>query len=93
MKEDKVNISKEDERKAMEEEKRKKSEVNHEKVPFYKLFLFADRNDAILMIIGTISAVANGLTQPLLILLFSQLVNAFGSFQIFSEVSKVSVLN
>ncbi|ESQ55972.1 hypothetical protein EUTSA_v10024241mg [Eutrema salsugineum] len=74
----------------MEEEKSKKSRVQDEKVPFYKLFSFADRNDVVLMTVGTISAVANGLTQPLLTLLFGQIVNAFGSFEIFKEVSKVS---
>lgn len=73
----------------MEEEKNKNSKVKDEKVSFYKLFSFADKNDIVLMTVGTISAVANGLTQPLLILLFGQLINAFGSSEIFTEVSKV----
>ncbi|CAA7017251.1 unnamed protein product [Microthlaspi erraticum] len=75
----------------MEGEKRKRSKVKDEKVPFYKLFSFADRKDIGLMTVGTISAVANGLTQPLLTLLFGQIVNAFGSFDIFKEVSKIAV--
>lgn len=93
MEEDKVDILKEDEREAMEGEKSKKSKVKDEKVPFYKLFSFADRKDIGLMTVGTISAVANGLTQPILTLLFGQIVNAFGSFDIFKEVSKVRILN
>ncbi|EFH44464.1 hypothetical protein ARALYDRAFT_355242 [Arabidopsis lyrata subsp. lyrata] len=74
----------------MEDEKSKKSRVKDEKVSFYKLFSFADRNDVVLMTVGTISAVANGLTQPLLTLLFGQLINAFGSSEIFQEVSKIN---
>ncbi|CAL9225482.1 unnamed protein product [Arabidopsis halleri] len=72
----------------MEDEKSKNSRVKDEKVSFYKLFSFADKNDVVLMTVGTISAVANGLTQPLLTLLFGQLINAFGSSEIFQEVSK-----
>ncbi|KAM3251173.1 hypothetical protein P3L10_005243 [Capsicum annuum] len=41
-----------------------------EKVAFYKLFSFADRVDIALMIIGTIGAIGEGLTQPLMTLIF-----------------------
>ncbi|CAI8590911.1 unnamed protein product [Vicia faba] len=76
------------------------STQNHEtktnqKVPFYKLFNFADRLDVTLMIIGTIAAVANGLSQPLMTLIFGKLINAFGgsdSSAIVKQVSKVSLL-
>lgn len=49
-----------------------------EKVAFYKLFSFADRRDIVLMIVGTISAIGNGVSQPLMTLIFGQLVNSFG---------------
>ncbi|KAJ7947232.1 ABC transporter B family protein [Quillaja saponaria] len=64
-------------------------------VPFLKLFSFADRFDVGFMIIGTISAVASGLTQPIMTLIFGKLINTFGGSNpsdILHEVSKVAVL-
>lgn len=46
-------------------------------VPLFKLFSFADRLDIALMIIGTGAAVANGLTQPLMSIIFGELINSF----------------
>ncbi|KAJ1377927.1 P-loop containing nucleoside triphosphate hydrolase [Sesbania bispinosa] len=66
-----------------------------EKVPFYKLFTFADRLDVTLMIIGVICAMANGLTQPLMTLIFGKLINTFGTTDpshIVNQVSKVALL-
>lgn len=63
-----------------------------EKVAFYKLFVFADRLDVLLMITGVIGAVANGLTQPLMLVVMSQLINTFGKTNgddITHEISKV----
>lgn len=63
-----------------------------EKVGFYKLFTFADRLDVVLMTIGVICAVANGLSQPLMTLIFGKLITTFGttdSSHIVEEVSKV----
>lgn len=65
-----------------------------EKVPFYKLFNFADRVDVTLMIIGVICAMANGLSQPLMALIFGKLITTFGSTDpshIVNEVSKVLI--
>ncbi|XP_061356075.1 ABC transporter B family member 9-like [Gastrolobium bilobum] len=76
-----------------QEEARKPKVV--EKVPFYKLFSFADRLDVTLMIIGTICAVANGFSQPLMTLIFGKLINTFGTTDpshIVKEVAKVSLL-
>ncbi|KAJ7544468.1 hypothetical protein O6H91_09G080400 [Diphasiastrum complanatum] len=47
-------------------------------VPFYKLFSFADPLDILLMIIGTIGAMVNGLSMPIMTLIFGQITNAFG---------------
>jgi len=72
-----------------------KPEAIEEKVSFYKLFNFADKLDVILMIIGFICAVANGLSQPLMALIFGKLINTFGSTdpsQIVKEVSKVFII-
>ncbi|KAK1378508.1 ABC transporter B family member 9 [Heracleum sosnowskyi] len=66
-----------------------------EKVAFSKLFVFADRLDVLLMIIGTIGAIANGLTQPLMLVIMSQLINTFGKSggtNITHEISKVCLL-
>ncbi|OVA18948.1 ABC transporter [Macleaya cordata] len=65
-----------------------------QKVSFYKLFTFADRLDVILMSIGTICAIGNGLAQPLMTLIFGQLINSFGASDrshVVHEVSKVVV--
>ncbi|WVY93657.1 hypothetical protein V8G54_032745 [Vigna mungo] len=66
-----------------------------EKVPFYKLFIFADSLDRTLMIIGLICAMANGMGQPLMTLIFGKMINAFGSTDpshTVKEVSKVVLL-
>lgn len=76
----------------MEENSGEKKGDEDQKVAFYKLFSFADRLDVALMIIGTIGAIGNGLTQPLMTLIFGKLVNAFGSSnrqEIVHEISKV----
>ncbi|KAJ6423834.1 hypothetical protein OIU84_024747 [Salix udensis] len=65
-----------------------------QKVAFHKLFTFADRLDVALMIVGTLSAIANGLAQPLMTLIFGQLINSFGAgdrSNIVKEVSKVAL--
>lgn len=69
-----------------------KESLDKQKVPFYKLFTFADRRDVALMIIGTIAAIANGVTQPFMTLIFGKLINTFGRTDpqnIVKEVSKV----
>ncbi|KDP28335.1 hypothetical protein JCGZ_14106 [Jatropha curcas] len=64
-------------------------------VPFYKLFSFADPTDIILMIVGTIGAVGNGLSLPIMTILLGDTINAFGQNQnnqdVVEVVSKVSL--
>ncbi|PIN25673.1 Multidrug/pheromone exporter, ABC superfamily [Handroanthus impetiginosus] len=77
-----------------EEIKNTSERKEDQEVPFYKLFSFADRLDVSLITIGTISAIANGLTQPIMTLIFGQFINSFGgtdSSHVVHEVSKVSV--
>lgn len=66
-----------------------------EKVAFSRLFSFADKTDIILMLVGTIGAIGNGLCMPLMTILFGDLVNAFGNNQnnsdVVTVVSKVSL--
>lgn len=61
--------------------------------PFYKLFSFADSTDVVLMIVGTIAAVGNGLSLPLMTVLFGEVTDSFGQNQgdkdVVHAVSKV----
>lgn len=47
-------------------------------IPYYKLFSFVDSLDVMLMIIGTIGAIGNGISLPVMTLLFGNIVNSFG---------------
>ncbi|XP_010426878.1 PREDICTED: ABC transporter B family member 11-like [Camelina sativa] len=62
-------------------------------VPFYKLFAFADSFDVFLMICGSLGAIGNGVSIPLVTLLFGDLIDSFGHNQnnkdIVDVVSKV----
>lgn len=74
------------------EEKAKRNQ----KVAFYKLFTFADRYDIVLMVVGTIAAMANGLTLPIMTVLIGQIINVFGfsdHAHVIKEVSKVRISN
>ncbi|KAL0398392.1 UNVERIFIED_CONTAM: ABC transporter B family member 9 [Sesamum radiatum] len=66
----------------------------NQKVPFYKLFSFADRLDVALMTIGTVSAIGNGLTQPVMTVIFGELINSFAgtdTSQVVHVISKISL--
>ncbi|XP_021745208.1 ABC transporter B family member 11-like [Chenopodium quinoa] len=79
------------------ENESKKGENNEtsNKVPFYKLFAFADSTDKVLMTVGSIGAIANGVAMPLMAILVGDLVDAFGQNQntkdVIHVVSKVSL--
>ena len=64
-------------------------------VPFYKLFSFADSSDRLLMFVGTIAAVGNGISIPLMTLIFGLVIDAFGGTtgtnEVVHEVSKVLI--
>ncbi|KAI5331896.1 hypothetical protein L3X38_022022 [Prunus dulcis] len=71
-----------------------KGDQDNQRVAFYKLFTFADRLDVVLMIVGSICAAGNGLSQPLMALIFGNLINTFGATDpadIVPMVSKVSL--
>ncbi|KAE9618861.1 putative xenobiotic-transporting ATPase [Lupinus albus] len=72
-----------------------KQKEKPETVPFHRLFSFADSTDILLMTVGTIGAIGNGLGLPLMTLLFGQMIDTFGSIQrtdhVVEEVSKVSL--
>ncbi|KAL9235183.1 hypothetical protein vseg_009970 [Gypsophila vaccaria] len=62
-------------------ETEKKESESAKKVPFYKLFSFADSTDKVLMVIGSIGAAGNGVSMPLLAILLGDLIDAFGQNQ------------
>ncbi|XP_031402386.1 ABC transporter B family member 4-like isoform X2 [Punica granatum] len=71
-----------------------KEEIPH-RVPHYKLFSFADPVDYLLMVVGSIAAVGNGISIPLMTIVFGEVVNSFGqnsdSERTINAVSKVSL--
>ncbi|KAG1341836.1 ABC transporter B family member 11 [Cocos nucifera] len=82
----------EKEEKILREEDGGRMKKGDEIVPFYKMFSFADTCDVALMTVGTVAAVANGISMSLVSYIFGQLVNAFGfssKASIVHEVSKV----
>lgn len=70
--------------------KKSSEKKGDQKVSFFKLFSFADRFDVALIVVGTISAMANGMTQPLMTLIFGQLINSFGGASQSDVVHEVS---
>ena len=63
------------------------------KVPLLGMFRYADRLDVLLMVIGTVGAVVNGVAEPLMTVLFGNVIDSFGDSttkSILRSVSKVS---
>lgn len=58
-------------------------------VPFFKLFGFADTTDQFFMLVGTIAAIGNGLSLPLMTILFGELTDSFGQNQNIHDVVRV----
>ncbi|CAL8079205.1 unnamed protein product [Prunus armeniaca] len=73
----------------------KSKEDGTKTVPYYKLFSFADSLDYLLMSIGTISAIGNGVCMPLMTIIFGDVINSFGGSgnnkDVVDAVSKVSL--
>lgn len=68
-------------------------------VPFYMMFAFADTLDFILMTLGSVGAIINGLGQIMVVLIFGTLTDAFGDvssrtsydgYNLVKSISKVS---
>ncbi|MED6142738.1 ABC transporter B member 11 [Stylosanthes scabra] len=83
------------EMKKQDPNKGKEKDEGRNTVPLYKLFSFADRLDHLLMLVGTIGAIGNGISMPLMTLIFGNMINAFGgnsdTKEVVDEVSKVSL--
>lgn len=66
------------------------------KVPFLKLFSFADFYDYVLMAIGSLGACAHGASVPVFFIFFGKLINIIGIAYLFPasvshEVAKVTI--
>ncbi|XP_025816118.1 ABC transporter B family member 9-like isoform X1 [Panicum hallii] len=53
-------------------------DAGDKRVSFTGLFRYADGTDVMLMLLGTVGALANGVTQPIMTLIFGQVIDAFG---------------
>lgn len=60
------------------------------KVPFTGLFRYADGMDVLLMVLGTVGALANGVSQPVMTVIFGQVINAFGDATIDDVLHRVN---
>ncbi|XP_009353437.2 ABC transporter B family member 11-like [Pyrus x bretschneideri] len=73
----------------------KNKEDGTKTVPYYKLFSCADTLDHMLMSVGTISAIGNGLCTPLMTVIFGEVINSFGrtgnTKEVVDAVSKVAL--
>jgi ATP-binding cassette subfamily B (MDR/TAP) protein 1 len=62
------------------------------KVSLFGIFRYADRIDVLLMVVGTLGAIGNGVSQPLISVLFGNVINSFGestSSDVLRRVTKV----
>ena len=79
--------------KKQDSEKSREKDKNKKKVPFYKLFTFADSLDQLLMFVGTIACIGSGISLPLMSIIVGDIIDAFGvnlnTKQLVHEVSKV----
>lgn len=83
--------------------RRKKQKKKHDpgnlegeglRTSYWALFKYADALDVLLMMVGTLGAIANGMTLPAMLIIQSHLINTFGSLQsnpasISASISKV----
>jgi len=77
-----------------EREEQSKQKGKTESVAFRKLFAFSDCADILLMVVGSVGAIGNGLGFPLMTLLFGEIIDVFGVNQNSAGiVEKVSQVN
>ena len=64
--------------------KKKEGEKQH-KVPFLKLFSFADFYDYVLMTLGSLGACVHGASLPVFFIFFGKLINVIGMAYLFPK--------
>ncbi|KAM0921567.1 hypothetical protein ACQ4PT_006759 [Festuca glaucescens] len=60
------------------EEKGRKKMTKGGKAPFHDMFKNADVTDMVLMLVGTVAAVASGMSQVVMTIIFGRMIDAFG---------------
>ncbi|XP_050236010.1 ABC transporter B family member 11-like [Mercurialis annua] len=83
--EEKEKEEKESSSTEMKEEEKEKTKT----VPFLKLFSFADSTDLWLMIFGSLGAIGNGVSMPLMSLLMGEMIDSFGNNQTDKDMLKI----
>lgn len=76
-----------------ENEEDKKGAAPAKKVSLVGMFRYADRLDLLLIAVGTVGALANGVADPLMTVLFGNAIDSFGdstSQDVVRSVRKVS---
>jgi ATP-binding cassette subfamily B (MDR/TAP) protein 1 len=63
------------------DKKKKEPSAPTQNAAFFDLFYFADKLDAFLIILGIICSIAQGVTLPLLSVVFGQLIDTFGKYE------------
>ncbi|OEL38177.1 ABC transporter B family member 11 [Dichanthelium oligosanthes] len=62
-----------------EKENGKEDMAMASKVPFHELFKYADGTDAMVMLVGLVAALGNGMSMVMITVIFGQMVDAFGA--------------
>ncbi|OAY73623.1 ABC transporter B family member 9 [Ananas comosus] len=62
------------------------------KVAVHRLLAFADAADGVLMAVGAAAAVANGVSQPLMTVIFGQAIDVFGSGDVNSILRRINTV-
>ena len=60
------------------------------KVSLLGMFRYADRLDVLLMVVGAVGAVANGVAEPLMTVIFGNVIDSFGDSTAPSVIRSVS---
>lgn len=66
-------------------EKKKEEKKKQQKVPFWKLFAFADSYDCLLMGLGSLGACVHGASVPVFFIFFGKLINIIGLAYLFPK--------
>jgi ATP-binding cassette subfamily B (MDR/TAP) protein 1 len=74
----------------------KKEEVamdRGKKVSFMGLFRYSDGTDLLLMLVGTVAALANGMSQPVMTVIFGDVIDAFGGATTGNVLNRVNTVS
>ena len=76
--------------KGRKEEENGEKMMTMAKVPFHSMFKYADRTDVLLMLVGMVGALGNGMSMAIITIIYGQMVDAFGGATPDTIVPRVS---